>query len=146
MRTLSILLLALLAMGSGMAIAQTSYDLKSPDGRIEVRIRTARQIRYDVVLRGTSLLENASLSLDVEHKKLGIEPKVVNSKQRSSDEIVEPVVRQKFAKIRDHYNELRLDNGRQLRCRLSRVQRRCRVPFRDFASRSADVKVYGEDR
>ena len=108
MRTLSILLLALLAMGSGMAIAQTSYDLKSPDGRIEVRIRTVRQIRYDVVLRGTSLLENAPLSLDVEHKKLGIEPKVLNAKQRSSDEIVEPVVRQKFATIRDHYNELKL--------------------------------------
>ena len=103
-----ILLFAFVAVGSGIAGAQSSYDLKSPDGRIEVRIRTAGQIRYDVVLRGTALLENASLSLDVEHKKLGVEPKVVNAKQRSSDEIVEPVVRQKFAKIRDHYNELKL--------------------------------------
>jgi len=103
-----ILLLAFVVVGSGIAGAQASYDLKSPDGRIEVRIRTAGQIRYDVVLRGTALLENASLSLDVEHKKLGVEPKVVNAKQRSSDEIVEPVVRQKFAKIRDHYNELKL--------------------------------------
>ena len=103
-----ILLFAVFAIGSGLAAAQASYDLKSPDGRIEVRIRTAGQIRYDVVLRGTALLENASLSLDVEHRKLGIEPKVVNAKPRSSDEIVEPVVRQKFAKIRDHYNELKL--------------------------------------
>jgi alpha-glucosidase len=101
-------LLAILVAGLIRANAQSSYDLKSPDGRIEVRIRTAGQINYDVVLRGTPLIEKALLSLDVEHKKLGIEPKVVNAKQRSSDEIVEPVVRQKFAKIRDHYNELKL--------------------------------------
>jgi alpha-glucosidase len=103
-----ILLFAVFAIGSELAAAQASYDLKSPDGRIEVRIRTAGQIRYDVLLRGTALLENASLSLDVEHRKLGVAPKVVNAKQRSSDEIVEPVVRQKFAKIRDRYNELKL--------------------------------------
>jgi alpha-glucosidase len=94
-------------MGS-VTSAQSSYDLKSPDGRIEVRIRTAGQLRYDVVLRGIPLLDGAALSLDVEHKKLGIEPKVRSTKQNSSDQIIEPVVRQKFARIRDHYNELKL--------------------------------------
>lgn len=95
-------------MGSGMTVAQSSYDLKSPDGRIEVRIRTAGQIRYDVILGGVPLLDGALLSLDVEHKKLGLDPKVVSAKQTSADQIVEPVVRQKFAQIRDHYNELKL--------------------------------------
>jgi hypothetical protein len=28
-----------------IAVAQSSYDLRSPDGRIEVRIRTAGQLR-----------------------------------------------------------------------------------------------------
>jgi alpha-glucosidase len=88
--------------------AQSSYDLRSPDGRIEVRIRTAEQLRYDVVLKGRAVLENSTLALDVEHKKLGVQPKVVDAKPRSYDQVVEPVVRQKFAKIRDHYNELRL--------------------------------------
>ena len=108
MRAHGIFLLTLLATGSLTASSQSSYDLKSPDGRIEVRIRTAGQLRYDVVLRGTPLLENATLSLDIEHKKLGIDAKVVSAKQRSTDQMVEPVVRQKFAKIRDHYNELKL--------------------------------------
>jgi alpha-glucosidase len=90
-------------------LAQSSYDLRSPDGRIEVRIRTAGAIRYDVVLKGRAVLENATLSLDVDHKKLGTEPKVIDAKRNSHDQIVEPVVRQKFAKIRDHYNELRLN-------------------------------------
>src|SRR6202521_2177776 len=89
--------------------AQSSYDLRSPDGRIEIRIRTAEQIRYDVVLKGRPVLENSTLSLDVEHKKLGVQPTVIDAKPRSSDQVIEPVVRQKFAKIHDHYNELRLD-------------------------------------
>ena len=54
------------------------------------------------------MLENATLSLDVDHKKLGTDPKITGAKKRSYDDIVEPVVKQKFAKIRDHYNELTL--------------------------------------
>jgi alpha-glucosidase len=92
----------------GTSAAQASYDLHSPDGRIEVRIRTAGQFRYDVLLKGKAVLENSTLSLDVEHKKLGVQPKVVSAKQNSHDEIVQPVVRQKFAQVRDHYNELRI--------------------------------------
>jgi len=91
------------------AAAQLSYDLRSPDGRIEVRIRTAGQLRYDLLLKGRAVLENCTLSLDVEHQKLGVDPHVVEAKPSSHDEIVKPVVRQKFASIRDHYNELRLN-------------------------------------
>jgi len=85
-----------------VAAAQSSYDLRSPDGRIEVRIRTAGQLRYDLLLKGTTVLENCTLSLDVEHQKLGVEPHVVEAKPSSHDEIVKTVVRQKFPSIRDH--------------------------------------------
>src|SRR5690348_4636196 len=95
------------------ASAQSSYDLRSPDNRIELRIRTADRVHYDVLLNGRALLENCTLSLDVEHKKLGIAPKVLDAKQRSNDQIIHPPVRQKFAQLRDAYNELRLtmDDG-----------------------------------
>jgi alpha-glucosidase len=96
------------AVLAGDAAAQSSYDLRSPDNRIEIRVRTANRIRYDLLLKGRALLENSTLALDVEHKKLGVDAKVLDAKQRSYDQIVEPVIRQKFAKIRDHYNELRL--------------------------------------
>ena len=108
MKNSGICLLAFLAVASTALAAQSSYDLKSPDTRIEIRVRTSGQLRYDVLLRGNALLENSMLSLDVEHKKLGLQPKVNSAKQRSNDQVVEPVVRQKFAKIRDRYNELRL--------------------------------------
>lgn len=91
------------------AIAQSSYDLLSPDKRIEVRIRTAKGIRYDVVFKGQALLQDCALSLDIEHKTLGPDAKVLKSKERSSDQVLEPVVRQKFAKIRENYKELRLE-------------------------------------
>jgi alpha-glucosidase len=109
----ALLLLMFAAVIMQKATAQSSYDLRSPDGRIEIRIRTSGQVQYDVVLKGRAVLEKSALSLDVDHKKLGTQPKVIDAKRRSHDEEVVPVVRQKFAKIRDHYNELKLsmDSG-----------------------------------
>ncbi len=90
------------------AVAQSSYDLRSPDNRVEIRIRTAGRIRYDVLFKGRALLEDCTLSIGVDHQVFGVQPKVVDAKPRSNDRVVEPVVRQKFARIRDYYNELRL--------------------------------------
>jgi hypothetical protein len=68
--TMLILFAALLATGVANA-AQSSFDLRSPDNRIEVRVRTAHQVRYDVLLKGRALMLDCPLSLDVDHKKLG---------------------------------------------------------------------------
>jgi alpha-glucosidase len=125
-------------------VAQSSYDLRSPDGRIEVRIRTQERLRYDLVLKGTAVLENSTLSLDVDHEKLGIQPKVVDAKTRASDEMVTPVVRQKFAKIRDHYNELRLtmEGGYSVVFRAYNEG----VAYRfETSLRQERVKIYGEE-
>ena len=88
--------------------AQSSFDLRSPDKRIEVRIRTAHGIHYDVVLGGRAILEDSTLSMDVDHKVLGRNEGRARQDE-THDEVVEPVVRQKFAKIRDHYNEHRIE-------------------------------------
>jgi alpha-glucosidase len=103
-----VILMSLLALATSAA-AQSSFDLRSPDGKIEVRIRTAKGLHYDVLRNGVALLEDSTASIDIDHKNLGRETKVRNSKESSHDEMLEPVVRQKFAKIRDNYKELRLD-------------------------------------
>lgn len=103
------LLLAAGLLPASDAQAQASYDLRSPDNRIELRIRTAKSIRYDVLLRGRALLQDCTLSLDVNHNNMGLEPKVVSSKERSENQVLVPAVRQKFAKIRDNYKEIRLE-------------------------------------
>jgi alpha-glucosidase len=126
------------------ANAQSSYDLRSPDNRIEVRVRTSGQIRYDVIFNGAAVLENSTLSLDVDHKKLGVDPKVTDAKKNSHDQVVEPVVRQKFAKIRDHYNELRLtfDGGYSVVFRAYNEG----VGYRfETSLPQKEIKVYGEE-
>jgi alpha-glucosidase len=89
--------------------AQTSYNLRSPNGSIDIRIRVADRVRYDVALRGNLLLRDATMSLTADGKKLGDQPKVKSAKPGSHDQTIEPVVRQKFARIRDNYSELRLE-------------------------------------
>ena len=126
------------------AFAQASYDLRSPDNRIEVRIRTAPNLRYDVLLRGRPLLQDSTLSLDVHHKTLGTSPKVLSAKKRTYDQTIEPPVRQKFAKIREHYNELHLE-----------MDGKYAITFRAFNEGAAyrfettlpqpQVKIYGEE-
>src|SRR6266436_5929625 len=113
------------AVSAGNANGQTSYDLRSPNNRIELRIRTANGIRYDVLLGGRAILQDCTLSIDVDHRELGAEAKVLRHKESSQDRILEPVVRQKFAKIRA-YNE-----GVAYRLEASLPQQ--------------EVKVYGEE-
>jgi alpha-glucosidase len=91
------------------AMGQSSYNLRSPDQRIEVRIRIGERIRYDVLLRDRTLLQNSTLSLKTRQASLGLEARVKHAKNNSVDAEIEPVVRQKFAKLRDNYNELRLE-------------------------------------
>ena len=133
----------MLWLASG-ARGQASYELRSPDNRIEVRIRTAKDLRYDVLLKGRALLQDCTLSLNVDHKTLGLEPKVVKSKDRNYNKVIEPPIRQKFAKIRDSYNELRLEmeGGYAVAFRAYNEG----VAYRLETSLSQEqVKVYGEE-
>jgi alpha-glucosidase len=94
---------------AGAAASQSSHTLESPDKRIEIRVHATDHIGYDVLFRGKPLLRDSRISIDIDHNKLGLNPKVVGSKQRSADQVLEPVVRQKFATIHENYNELRLE-------------------------------------
>ena len=91
------------------ALAQSNYSLRSPDQRIEVRVRAADRLGYDVLLNGNLLLQNSTLSMSINGTNLGTRPIVRATKQRTENkEIISPVP-QKSARIREHYNELRLE-------------------------------------
>lgn len=74
-----------------------------------MRIQAAGRITYSVLLNGKPLLKDSTLSLVVDRQKLGRDPKVKASKERSVNQEIDPQVRQKFARIRENYNELRLE-------------------------------------
>ncbi len=87
----------------------TSYDLKSPNGRIQIRIQTGERLAYDVLVSGKTVLRNSTLSMDIDHKTLGLNPGVKSAKRGQVDREIKSPVPQKSAKIRENYKELRLE-------------------------------------
>jgi alpha-glucosidase len=142
-KTLLPLLLSSLGL-AGHAAAQSSYSLRSPDKRIEVRIRTAGSMQYDVLVNGKVLLLNSTLSIHVDQTQLGRNVKVKAVKEGSVDRMLEPQVRQKFAKIRENYNELRIDAEDALAV-VFRAYNEGAAYRLETSLPAAQVKVYGEE-
>src|ERR1700730_4992618 len=105
----AVLMLVLLPGLPKYGMAQGNYGLFSPNKQIELKIRIGDRIQYDVLFKGTALLENSTFSLNVDHRSLGLQPTVKSATHGSYDGVLEPAVRQKFATIRENYNELRLE-------------------------------------
>jgi alpha-glucosidase len=90
------------------AFAQTGYSLKSPDGTIEVRIRAAGQIEYDVLVGEGVVLERSTLSMTIGDQTIGTNPVVTAATPRSHNGTIEPPVRQRAARLVERYSELKL--------------------------------------
>ena len=146
MRVLSGLFLAalLLACAAVRAAAQAGYELRSPDGRVEVRVRAGERVRFDVLFDGKTLLRDSALSLDVDGRKLGVSPSVKGEKRRSHDGVVEPPVRLKSARLRDRYNELRLEMEGDYAVVFRAYDEGAAYRFETSLPRR-EVKVYGEE-
>jgi alpha-glucosidase len=92
-----------------IGMAQSDYSLRSPNQRIEVRIHTAERLTYDVLLNGAPILQHSSLSMNIQGITIGVRPKVKAARQSSVDQEIVSAVPQKSARVREHYNELRLE-------------------------------------
>jgi len=103
------ILLTLLVTQTNSAMVLASYDLSSPNGRIQIKIQTGERLTYDVIVSGKPVLTNSALSLDVDHKTLGANPRVLTTKTIAVDRVIQSPVPQKSAKIHDAYKELRLE-------------------------------------
>jgi len=101
-------LVGLALLAGGAAMADTNYSLRSPDNRIDVAIHVARKITYDISLNGRLLMKDSTFGINIEGKALGEIPSE-RHEEDSVDKALEPVVRQKSAKIRERYNELKLE-------------------------------------
>ena len=146
MRPSSSAVLVLLLLLSNVASAQAAalQVLRSPDRRIEVRIDLGDRIRYSVLADSQALVQDATLGLQIDQATLGVLPKLTAAKASSVDQEIEPVVRQKAAKLRERYNQLRLD----LRGGYAVVFRAYDegVAYRfETALPRAEVKIHGEE-
>ena len=112
MKIRSLLVPALLVFGLiavRLVAAESTLKLASPNGVIVVDVRLGDRISYDVAVNESLVLKGATLSLKIDATTLGLAPKLKTATPRSHDEILKPVVRQKAAELRDHYNELRME-------------------------------------
>jgi alpha-glucosidase len=92
-----------------LTAAEPAFSLHSPDGVITVAIRLGDRIRYDVTVADTPVLKDSTLALKLDAVTLGLAPRLVAAVPGAHDGVLHPVVRQKAAELRDHYNELRLE-------------------------------------
>ena len=124
-------------------LANNSHELRSPDNRIVVTVHVDDEISYDVQVNGKLVIKDSTLSLDVDHKKLGHDAKLDTVKNDTVDRVIELPVKLKFAKIREHYNELRLSfTGFALTFRAYNEG----VAYRfETSLPQTEVKVYGEE-
>jgi len=102
------LALAALLLSLASSVSATTHELRSPDSKIVVTVRVDERISYDVRVNGSAVMQNSTLSLDVDHQKLGLNAKLDSAKTNAVDRTFEAPVKVKFAKIREHYNELKL--------------------------------------
>ncbi len=142
-RKLIIIAIALVSL-TEMAMAQSSFSLLSPNKQIEIKVRAADRIQYDVLFKGVAILQNSTLSINIDQKTLGTDAKVTAHKQSSYDATLEPPVRQKFAKIRDNYNELRLEMEGNYAVVFRAYNEGAAYRFETSLPQS-EVKVYGEE-
>jgi alpha-glucosidase len=123
---------------------QSAFDLSSPNGRVQLKIETSRRLSYSVLFNGKTLVRDATASLTVDKTVLGQDPKVTASPRRTVDQQLVPPVAQKFARIHEHFNELRLDMEGDYSLVFRAYNEGVAYRFETSLPRS-EVKVYAEE-
>ncbi len=85
------------------------YSVKSPSGKIVVKISVETEINYSVLLNGKIILSPSPIALKISDGTIwGENAKVKKAKTISVYEDIIPVVQRKYAKIENDYNQLTL--------------------------------------
>jgi len=143
-RLLKVLTFCSLLVLAGSATATTNYDLQSPNGKLKITIQAGDRIEYDVLVAGKPVLKGCRLSLDVDHKTLGLNARVKSQKRDTVDRQIEVPVPQKFSKLHDNFNELRLEmeDGYAVVFRAYNEGLAYRL---ETSLNQPEIKVYGEE-
>lgn len=101
------ILLVLIALFLYNNVMAQNYELLSPDGSNKLTIVAKDSIRYSLSVNDTLIMNNATLSLTLDNKKiLGYDPVIIKAQRNTVQEKLYPEVRVKSQEIDNHYNEL----------------------------------------
>jgi alpha-glucosidase len=147
-RTVGSLAAGLLALWGAPAVtpppAAPVHRLSSPAGHIEILVRADPDLAYDVTYDGKPMLADARLSLDVDHRRLGIAARITGTKRLSVDRKLTPEVRLKADTLTEKYNELRLECAGGFAVTFRAYDEGVAYRF-ETALDAAQVEVFGEE-
>ncbi|WP_289660042.1 glycoside hydrolase family 97 protein [Flavobacterium panacagri] len=101
-----LLILCGLLLSAYQVSAQT-YEVKSPDGRIQIKVNNSNKISWSASLNGNLIIENAEAGMDFSSKtNFGLNPKVKKQTVKSVSQNIHAIVPIKESEIKDEYTEL----------------------------------------
>lgn len=84
-----------------------NFEVKSPDGRIEIKVINSDKISWSASLNGNLIIENAEAGMDFSsNTDFGSNPKVKKHTIKSVSENIHAIISHKDAQIKDEYTEL----------------------------------------
>lgn len=90
-------------------LSAKEYSVESPSKNITVNISVGEEITYSVFLNGKELISSSTISMEISNGTTwGKDAKVKKAKTISVSEEIIPVVKRKYAKIQNNYNQLTL--------------------------------------
>ena len=133
------------------SLADTTETVTSPNGRVRLEVSVGEHLLMSVMHDDELILENCSLSLQVEKERFGRNAKLSGKKRTAIDEVVRPVVPLKFASVSNKANQLTLafkggiglqlrayDNGVAYRFTLARGKGKT-----DVVGEGLDLRLHG---
>jgi alpha-glucosidase len=106
MKKLQSVALTLGFISAGLFLNGQEYKISSPDSRLTVNVSFGKRILWTARYKGKIILENCPVSMTINNKQLGIEPKATGKDTRFVSREIKPVVPTKNAVIMDHFSEL----------------------------------------
>ncbi|MDB5134248.1 MAG: Retaining alpha-galactosidase [Mucilaginibacter sp.] len=101
-----LLLCFVLPFAASFAQSEKTYHVKSPDGKIDLTIRTGKAISWSVNHEATEIILPSSVSLTLDNGEiLGEYPVVKSSKTASANQVIITPIYKKD-KVNDSYNQL----------------------------------------
>ncbi len=90
-------------------LSAKEFIVNSPQKKLQLKVDVDKSIKYSLLKDGNILIEPSEIMMEIaDGVKLGSNPKLVGNKTKIVNEILNPVVNQKFASISDNYEELTL--------------------------------------
>ena len=105
-----ILIFLLVSTCLGKQSPADEYTIYSSDNNIKVSINLKDTIRFQIHYLNNKIVSASRISLEfADNIELGVDSKIKNVSTRQVDQIIKPVIREKFNAIKEEFNEIRLD-------------------------------------